>query len=162
MNYKKLKLVALLLLCAGITGLQAQESTNAAGGNASGSGGSASYTVGQIVYTAHSASSGSVEQGVQQSYQISTETGIEEARFINLSVSAYPNPTTDYLTLSIEEFDLSNLSYQLYDMQGKVLQNKKITSNKTKIDMAEFVSAIYFVKLIRANQTVKTFKIVKN
>ncbi len=162
MNYKKLKLVALLLLCAGIIGLQAQESTNAAGGNALGSGGSASYTVGQMVYTAHSASSGSVEQGIQQSYQISTETGIEEARFINLSVAAYPNPTTDYLTLSIEEFDISNLSYQLYDMQGKVLQSQKITSNKTNIAMSNLVPAIYFIKLIQADKPVKTFKIIKN
>ncbi len=155
------KLIALLMLFAGLTGLQAQESTNSTGGNASGSGGTASYSVGQLVYTTHRASNGSIAQGVQQSYEVSVETGIKEAEFVNLSVAAYPNPTTDYLTLSIEKFDISNLSYRLYDMQGRVLQSQKITSNKTKIDMANFVSAIYFVKLIKANQTVKIFKIVK-
>ena len=64
---------------------------------------------------------GSVAQGVQQPFEISVITGLEEAQGINLSVRAYPNPTTDYLTLSISEFDISNLLYQLYDMQGKLL-----------------------------------------
>jgi len=39
MKYKKLKLSVILLLGLGLTGLQAQTSINATGGNASGSGG---------------------------------------------------------------------------------------------------------------------------
>jgi hypothetical protein len=34
-------------------------------------------------------------------YEISVVTGIDEAKGINLSVTAYPNPTTDYLTLEV-------------------------------------------------------------
>ena len=45
MRHKRLKLSAVLLLGLGLTGLQAQTSVNATGGNASGSGGSASYSV---------------------------------------------------------------------------------------------------------------------
>ena len=136
MRHKKLKLIAVLLLGLGATGLQAQESVNATGGNASGSGGSASYSVGQVFY-------------------------IEEAKGINLSVTAYPNPTTDYLTLRIDEFDISNLSYQLYDISGKLLQNEKITGSQTSIVMGNFVPATYFVKVIQGTQEVKTFKIIK-
>ena len=162
MRHKKLKLSAILLLGLGLTGLQAQTSVNATGGNASGSGGSASYSVGQVVYTTNTGTNGSVAQGVQQPFEISVVTGIEEAKGINLSVSAYPNPTTDYLTLSIGEFDISNLSYQLYDMNGKLLQNEKITGNQTSIAMGNLVPANYFVKVIQGNKEVKTFKIIKN
>ncbi|MEJ5266144.1 MAG: hypothetical protein WHT29_12590, partial [Bacteroidales bacterium] len=102
MRHKKLKLSAIILLGLGLTGLQAQESVNATGGNAFGSGGSVSYSVGQVVYTTNSGTNGSVAQGVQQPYEISVVTGLEEAKGINLSVSAYPNPTTDYLTLRID------------------------------------------------------------
>ncbi len=161
MRHKKLKLSAVLLLGLGLTGLQAQESVNATGGNASGSGGSASYSVGQVVYTTNTGTNGSVAQGVQQPYEISVETGIEEAKGINLSVSAYPNPTTDYLTLSIGEFEISNLSYQLYDMNGKLLQSEKISGNQTSIVMSNLVPANYFVKVIQGNKEVKTFKIIK-
>ena len=162
MRHKKLKLSAVLLLGLGLTGLQAQTSINATGGNASGSGGSSSYSVGQVAYQTHTGTNGSVAQGVQQPFEISVVTAIEEAKGINLSVSAYPNPTTDYLTLSIKEFDISNVSYQLLDMNGKLLQNEKITGNQTSIVMSNLVPATYFVKVIQDNKEVKTFKIIKN
>ncbi len=167
MRHKKLILSAILLSGLGLTGLHAQESVNAAGGNASGSGGSASYSIGQVAYQTHNGTSGSVAEGVQQPYEISVVTGLEEAKGINLSVSAYPNPTNDYLTLEIQEFELSNLYFQLYDMNGNLLQNEKITGNQTSIDMSNFVPATYFVKVIvktqgLAYQELKTFKIIKN
>ena len=162
MRHKKLKLSAVLLLGLGLTGLQAQESVNATGGNASGSGGSASYSVGQVVYTTNTGTNGSVAQGVQQPYEILVVTAIEEAKGINLSVSAYPNPTTDYLTLEVKDFELSTLYFQLYDMNGKLLQSEKITGNQTSIVMSNLVPATYFVKVTQGNKEVKTFKIIKN
>jgi len=162
MRLKRLKLSVVLLLGLGLTGLQAQTSINATGGGASGKGGSVSYSVGQVVYTTNTGTSGSVAQGVQQPFEISVVTGIEEAKGINLSVTAYPNPTTDYLTLSIGEFDISNLSYQLYDMNGKLLQSEKITGNQISIVVSNLVPANYFVKVIQGNKEVKTFKIIKN
>lgn len=162
MRHKRLKLSAVLLLGLGLTGLQAQTSVNATGTNASGSGGTVSYSVGQVVYTTNTGASGSVAQGVQQPYEISVVTSIENAKGICLSVTAYPNPTTNYLTLYIEDFDISNLSYQLFDINGKILQNKKITSNQTSIGMSNLIPATYFVKVIQKNKEVKTFKIIKN
>jgi hypothetical protein len=162
MRHKRLKLSAVLLLGLGLTGLQAQESVNAIGGNASGSGGSASYSVGQVVYTTNTGTNGSVAQGVQQPYEISVVTAIEVAKGINLSITAYPNPTTDYLTLEVKEFELSNLNFQLYDMSGKLLQNEKIAGNQTSIVMTNLVPATYFIKVIQRNKEVKTFKIIKN
>lgn len=162
MRHKKLKLSAVLLLGLGLTGLQAQESVNATGGNASGSGGSASYSVGQAAYQTHTGTNGSVAQGVQQPYEISVVTAIEEAKGINLSVSAYPNPTTDYLTLEIKKFEYSNLHFQLYDISGKLLQSEKISGNQTIIVMSNLVPATYFVKVVQGNKEVKTFKVIKN
>ena len=162
MKHKRLKLSALLFLGLGLTGLQAQTSVNATGGDALGSGGSASYSVGQVVYTTNTGTNGSVAQGVQQAFEISVVTGIEEAKGINLSVSAYPNPTTDYLTLEVKDVELLNLHFQMYDMNGKLLQNEKITGNQTSIVMSNLVPATYFVKVIQGNKEFKTFKIIKN
>lgn len=161
MRHKGFKLSAVLLLGLGLTGLQAQESVNATGGNASGGGGSVSYSVGQVLYQTHTGTNGTVSEGIQQPYEISVVTGLEEAKGVNLSVSAYPNPTTDYLTLRIDEFDISSLSYQLYDINGKLLLNEKITGNQTSIVMSNLVPSTYFVKVIQGNKEVKTFKIIK-
>lgn len=162
MRHKKLKLSVVLLLGLGLTGLQSQESVNATGGNASGCGGSVSYSVGQVVYTTNTGTNCSVAQGVQQPFEISVVTGIEEAKGISLSVTAYPNPTNDYLTLEVKDFELSNLHFQLYDMNGKLLQNEKITGTQTSIIMSNLVPSSYFVKVIQGNKEVKTFKIIKN
>ena len=161
MKHKRLHLCAVLLLGLGLTGVQAQESVNTAGGSASGNGGSASYSVGQVVYQTPTGTNGSVAEGVQQPYEISVVSAIEEATGITLSVSAYPNPTNDNLLLSIDELDLSNLSYQLYDISGKVLQNKRITSDQTSIVMGDLMPATYFLKVTQDNKEVKTFKIIK-
>ena len=162
MRHKKLILSAVLLLVPGLTGLQAQTSVNATGDNASGSGGSASYSIGQVTYQTHTGTNGSVAQGVQQTYEISVVNSIEQAKSINLSVTVYPNPTADNLTLSIDEFEISYLSYKLYDINGKLLQNEKITGNQTSIVMSNLVSSTYFVKVIQGNKEVKTFRIIKN
>ena len=141
--------------------LHAQETITASGDNALGAGGVVSYSVGQMVYTTNNATSGCVAQGVQQPYEISVVTELEEAKFINLLVSAYPNPTNDYLTLSIDKFDISDMSYQLYNIQGKLLQSERITSNQTNIVMSVLAPATYFLKITNGGEEVKTLKIIK-
>ncbi len=56
--------------------MQAQRSTNAAGGDGTGTGGSLSFTFGQVLYTSFTSSSGAVEQGVQQVFCDPLVTGI--------------------------------------------------------------------------------------
>ena len=162
MRHKKLKLSAVFLLGLGLTGLQAQTAVPATGGNASGSGGTVNYSVGQVVYTTNTGgSNGTVAQGVQQPFEISVVTGLDEAKGINLAVSAYPNPTTDFLNLKVENYDNTNLSYKLFDISGKLLETKKITGNETSIVMSNLVPATYFIKVTEGNKEIKTFKIIK-
>jgi len=162
MRHKRLKLCAVIMLAIGLTGLQAQTSVNVTGGNSSGTGGSVSYSVGQIDYTSKTGTNGSVASGVQHPYEISVITGLGEAIGASLSVSAYPNPTADFLELKVESDNLTNLSFQLCDMNGKILQIKKITGDHIKIVMSNLVPATYFVKLTEDNKEVKTFKVIKN
>jgi hypothetical protein len=142
--------------------LQAQNAIPATGGNASGTGGSSSYTVGQIVYTTNGNSNGSVAQGVQQPYEISIVTAVEEAKDISLEIVVYPNPATDYIKLNIKNYDVQNLRYQLYDINGILLQDNKIVSNETSIVMSNYMSATYFLKVTDNNKVIRTFKIIKH
>jgi hypothetical protein len=162
MKHKKVKLSAVLLLGLGLTGLQAQEAIPASGGNASGGGGSASYSVGQVVYTTNTGTNGSLAQGVQQPYEISVVTAIEEAKDISLEIVLYPNPATDFIKLKIVNYEVQNLRYQLYDINGSLLQDNKIVGNETSIVMSNYVSATYFLKVTDNNKVIKTFKIIKN
>ena len=162
MTFKKLKLSAVLLIGIGLTGIQAQEIITSTGGDASGSGGTSSYTVGQVVYCTHAGNHGSVAQGVQQAYEISVVSGIENAKEINLECSVYPNPTTDILTLKVKNYGNENLSYQLFDINGKLFENKKLTGNETTVQMEDLITAIYFLKVTDHHKEIKTFRIIKN
>ncbi len=160
-NILKLSLVVLLFL--GLSNLQAQETTTTAGGAASGSGGSASYTIGQVVYTTNQGSSGNtVAQGVQQPFEISVVVGIPEAKGINLEVSAYPNPTTDFLIVIVENYETANLQYMVFDINGKLLQIVKATGQETKIETNNLVPSNYIVKVLDNQKEIKVFKIIKN
>ena len=165
MKNGSLKLSILLLFSISIIGLQAQNTVSATGGVASSSRGSVSYSVGLVDYSTSTSSGGSVSQGVQQAYTNSYVTGLEVAKGISLSVSAYPNPTTDFLILKVDITSTLNnqsLSYQLVEASGKVLESKKLQSNPTSIDMQKLVKAAYFLKVIEGNKEIKTFKIIKN
>lgn len=160
MKHKKtITSVAFLLL--GLGGLHAQESVNASGGDATGSGGTIAYSVGQVVYTTHTGSTGSVAQGVQHAYEIFT-VGIKETE-LSISLTAFPNPTMDNLTLQINDYNNEKLSYQLFDMQGKQLSSGQVTAQQTQIKMNSLPSATYFINLVnQENKKVQSFKIVKN
>jgi len=162
MSSSRIITTIVLLICS--VGLHAQETVSATGGDATGTGGTSSYSVGQVVYTTATGTNGSIAQGVQQPYEISIITGVKETT-INLEMNVYPNPTTNYLTLKVDaSTSLSNqqLSYQLIDLQGKIIENKKVTASSTTIKMEALPKAIYFLNVTKDNQVVKTFKIIKN
>ena len=161
-QFIEVPLSAILLLGLGLTGLHAQEAILATGANALGSGGSASYSIGQLVYTTNTGTTGSVAQGVQQPFEISVVSGIEEAKDITIQCLAYPNPATDFVKLKVENYQSGNLTYQLYDISGKLLENKKVEANEVSISMENLVPNIYFLKVFDNKKEVKTFKIIKN
>ena len=157
----KNKLTLSILTCLLSFGLFAQESPIASGGDASGVGGSSSYSVGQVVYTTNYGTNEFMVQGVQQPYEISVVTTIEQIQEINLSFNVYPNPTTDFLTLSIDNFESSILNFQLFDITGKVLADEQIHNENIKITMKNLPKATYFLKVNENNKTIKTFKTFK-
>ena len=160
----------LLLIEAGLNGLLAQETIPAAGANVSGSGGSVSFSVGQVVYTSLTGTSGSVDQGVQQPVEISVVNSLEEIEEnigIDLLVSAYPNPATDYLILKVDNLesyssqtDPSAFSFRLFDIQGTLLYSEILTNIETSISVEDLLPATYFLQVTRGIKEVKTFQII--
>lgn len=154
----------LLVFLFYITTGKAQQATVASSGIATGSGGSAAYSIGQVAYTTNTSPTRSLSQGVQQPVEISLVLGLED-NLISLNLQAYPNPTSNYLTLNISFLSsLSNksMNYQLFDITGKLIKNKKIISAAETISLENLPSATYYLKVVNKNEELKTFKIIKN
>jgi Secretion system C-terminal sorting domain len=157
----KTKILLNLLFLGSIATTNAQNATLTSGNNASGAGGSTSYSIGQIAFAYNTSSGGSVAQGVQQAFEIST-LGNDNIPEITLQMVVYPNPTISFVNLNIVNYELNNLQFLLYDVNGKEIYNQKITTPQTKIEIENLSKAIYFLQVSNENKLIKTFKIIKN
>lgn len=150
----------LLLFCT-TPFLKAQESVNTSGGDAQSATGSVAFSVGQVVYTYHQGSGGSVAQGVQQPYKIEPSGLQDENSAIQLSV--YPNPTQDIVYLEIKDFHNTRIQYQLYTMDGRLLDEKMALSSMNEINLLAFSSSAYLLRVTdEKNKIIKSYKISKN
>ncbi len=155
-------LLTLGMILFGVTQCIGQTSVNASGGEASGPGeSSASYTVGETVFTDPTGSgSSSSSQGVQQTYEIST--GINELSTVELLLNLFPNPASETVTLSIDEPIVTDFSYRMYDLAGKLLMEDRVESDKTLIPIEGYADGTYLLEVIQQSRTVKSFTILKN
>ena len=145
----------------GTTALYAQQDVDAAGGDASGSGGTASFSIGQIIYTYVSGSSGSSNQGVQQPYEFFFPAGINETKDINLSMTVFPNPTQAIVNLKIENQSVEGVSFQLLDPVGRTIITQTINEALTVIPMDGLASGAYILEVSNSGKSIKTFTIIK-
>ena len=147
------------MLCAVLT-IQAQDAIPVSGGEAAGSGGTVSYSVGQLLSNMNIGSNGTVTQGVQQTIEFVVLSN-PELIALTLSAVTYPNPTTDYIVLSLTDATLTDLSYTMFDLQGRLVTKAKVEQEATQIAMKNLAIGVYILKINQNNQELKTFKIIK-
>lgn len=153
------------VLCFGIlllatASIIAQSNVVAAGGNATGDNGSVSYSVGQIDFRTQTGIGGIITEGLQQPYEITIISGIDETE-ISLDAIVFPNPATDIIQLNLEKMPDAVYDYILLDINGKVLERKGPLDPITQINMDLYASGTYFLQVRRAQHPGKTFKVNK-
>ena len=133
------------------------------GGDAQSNNGSVSYTVGQIaVQTSENSNGVTVGEGVQQPYEIMT-VGVDDYPQIVLNAVVYPNPTENMAQLQLNGFDLPSggISANLYDGNGKMLQNFTITDDLTSFQIGHYATGTYYLELRDGKRVLKTFKVIR-
>lgn len=149
-----------ILLFCNMQILNAQEVTAPSGNHFSNNNLQISWTLGEPVTETFSNENNQLTQGFHQSKL--TVTAIEEIPGLHLSISAFPNPTTNFLSLKIDNMGEEKLHYTLYDMQGSILSRKQIESEISEIPTYIYAPATYILKISGETKNLKTFKIVKN
>ena len=152
----------LVLTCSIIFSFSAQSQDTVAisGGEATGSGGTSSYTLGQVFYTVTTANSGSISQGVQQNFELFILSN-QQLTTVNLEALVYPNPSSDHVKLNITDNALTDLSYVLLNIQGKIVSSAKLSILDTPISLHGLSVGTYVLKVSQKNNELKTFKIIK-
>ena len=156
---KLLLFISFLLFCPKI--LFSQQVIPATGGNISGSGGSVSYTIGQIAYAFLQNNSYEITQGVQQPFEILVLSDNGDDGISAPVCSVFPNPTSDQLTIRIEEINRKDMIISLFKADGKLLLKQNITDFETMLPMAGLPSGIYLLEINVFDKVIRSFKIIK-
>lgn len=135
-----------------------QSATTTAGGDVADPSGNISFTIGQIDYISVN-SSGSVNQGVQQPYELFVlEIGESNSSF---SITAYPNPVVSFLTIDLGESPAGKINYALTDETGRLVSEGVLMEKETQLDVHELASSSYFLNIYHNGQQVKSYKLIK-
>ena len=155
-----MKIIILLLLVLSSAALMAQQIVATAGGTLGNASGSISYTIGESVAQTFSSGDNILTQGFQQSYlSVSTEKTILD---LNFSITVFPNPTTDVVTLRVAKENPSGLLYLLYDLNGRLLSKKVIENSDTTVPFQSLQTGTYLLEVMDGKLGLKTFKIIKH
>jgi hypothetical protein len=90
-------------------------------------------------------------------------TAINPVEFPGLLLTVYPNPVSSSLKLEIQGEMINNISYSLFDLNGKLMLSKRIENLPELINMEIYAPGAYLLKVFRdTDLPLRTFKIVKN
>ncbi len=160
MKTTKILTISSGLLLASVT-VFAQESVVTSGGETTGSGGTTSYSIGQVFYSSNKDNNQSESQGVQQPFEVYIIEGTGELS-ASLELSVYPNPASEYVLLKTSLNHFNDLSLYLMDNQGKLLQQRALSSKQTRIELFDYPIGMYVLTVMDGDKISQSYKIVKN
>ncbi len=88
-------------------------------------------------------------------------TNLPDYSAVSSQISVYPNPTADLVFLKLDRDNIENCDYYLYDLQGRKIQNRNITTELTELSLAPFESGVYILRIVKEKTLVQEFKIIK-
>lgn len=143
---KKLLLTAFIALPIGFSAYAQSMSPailNAGGGSATLNGNTFEWSIGEMVLvnTAH-AGNLIVTQGLLQPLKTNGSTGLEVDQFVMDHVKVYPNPTENIFYIETDFHAVGELYCVLYDMSGKIVENKKLAINNQSVKVPFNISAL--------------------
>ena len=91
-------------------------------------------------------------------YDLNT-TGINDSQYSGLTI--YPNPTSDKLNIDLKRSNANKTSLEILNTVGKLMTEIKSFKENINLDIKNFPSGIYIVKL-QNNSSIYTKVFVKN
>jgi hypothetical protein len=79
-------------------------------------------------------------------------SGLNKQKTKEEQLTVYPNPTNGAFTIESNAVN-NNSSFEIRDITGKVIQKGKLSGNRTTVDLSEYSSGIYLLRV--GNQNIK-------
>ena len=147
--------IVLFSLFASIS-VSAQEVVSAQGESYSNASAKIDFTIGELVINTGTDGTNELTQGFHQTNW--NFVGLED-HAPNYEAIIFPNPTQDVLNIRTSAFE--NVTYSLYDAQGKLVMQNILSAEQTPIQVSQLAPGSYSLTLNNETQNLKTFKLVK-
>lgn len=85
---------------------------------------------------------------------------LSKEHFKSIDFSFYPNPFEDSIEINIHDAFSKNTVLEIYNELGMLCKTENLISDKTRIEMRDFGSGIYFLK-IKTNEGTTVKKLIK-
>ena len=156
-----------------VTAVSAQEVVSTQGDSYFNTSGGVDFTIGEVVINTATDGSNNLTQGFHQTNW--NFLGMEDFA-LSYEASIFPNPTEDVLNIRTSTFE--NVTYTLYDAQGKIVLQDVLSAEQTPIQVSHLAPGGYSLELIFAGENKdslqsaepaevnstkrKTFKLIKH
>lgn len=82
----------------------------------------------------------------------SSTNGVNIDELLVDDASVFPNPVIDYFNGDIKNSDITEI--EIYQVDGSLLLNKKISTQTTLVDLSTLQSGVYIYKLLDINHSI--------
>ncbi|MGH1337166.1 MAG: T9SS type A sorting domain-containing protein [Aureispira sp.] len=122
--------------------------------------GSLRWSLGELtVGNLDEGTAGSLQQGHQWLVQY---VPVDKIATIDVKIQVYPNPSTDYLTVQVEETTTSKLLGQLTSLEGNILKEVVLHDFQSTIAIQDLSVGIYFLTIVEEETGAQsTYKLIK-
>ena len=142
--------------------VSAQEVVSTQGDSYSNSNAGIDFTIGEVIINTGTDGSHDLTQGFHQTNW--NFLGVEDFA-PDYEASIFPNPTSDVLNIKTSSFE--NVTYTLYDAQGKLVLQNILAAEVTPIQVSHLAPGSYSLQLTfeegkKSALKSKTFKLIKS
>lgn len=156
---KHKKHILTLLYLASAVSLHAQDAVTAAGGSATVQGLSVSWSIGEAVTETFKGATLTLTQGVQQPQKIEIVNSSPELP--GYTIAAYPNPASDYVTVSVSGDAARPVVVRIFDSTGRICYASQIADSELRIPVSNLPAGMYVLQLTDKKKNIQTFKLIK-
>ncbi|NBQ47174.1 MAG: YHYH protein [Sphingobacteriia bacterium] len=117
------------------------------------------YVVGPTFYGVYS--NRKVTSVSETTTKYTSTTGLQNSKIQDLKLNIFPNPTSDFIAIQVVGLNQENLSIELFDATGKLVQKSSINAGATNtyLDTRTLYAGNYLVKITGATVS-KTSKVI--
>ena len=123
--------------------------------------GSVSVSIGQPFISTDSARRGIISHGVQQPFEIQRLPVSVQDNTSKVHASAFPNPTFDFLKITIDGTISERHSIRISDLKGNELLVQEFSGSDFLLPMDHYAAGLYIVDINDADTVISSFRIVK-